>query len=180
LQLRTNDYTLMTKMAPIATKMLTQWFLKHNSDFSIKLESKITYEDVRDNNIVFVGQFKTMNLSKSLFLKSSKVFATFGDGFRYKHGAEERKYTTKYSTTENVEYALVSVVSVSQGRQIIFFSSNNDIGVMGTLKKFTDKQWLKSFRKQIGNSTQFNALFEVSGIHRNDIGCKMIEIEKLN
>lgn len=177
--LKITDYTLMSKMAPFAIKSLTQWFFSNHCDFSLKLESKLTYEDIRDNNIIFIGQHKTMNLSKSLFLKNSKVFSTFEDGFKCTTNGAEKIFNTKFSQDENVEYAMVSFTSLSPGRAALYFTSNNDIGVMATLRKFTDKEWQKAFFKQISKNSYFNALFEVSGIQRNDIDCKLVEIEEL-
>jgi len=175
--IRTADYTLMTKMAPITTQMLSKWFIQHKNDFFIKLESMLTYEDIRDNNILFIGQTKTMNLSKSFFLKDSKIFSTYLDGFKCKNASGEKIYNTVYQENENIEYAMVSFNSFSPGKFALYFTSNNDIGVMATLRKFTDKDWLKDFYKQLPDQAQFNALFEVSGIQRNDVSCKLVELE---
>ena len=55
---------------------------------------------------------------------------------------------------------MVSFTSLSPGKKFIYFVSNNDIGVMATLKEFTDKDWLKEFYKNSGSKVNhFNALF---------------------
>ncbi|WP_075591263.1 hypothetical protein [Labilibacter marinus] len=175
------DYTMMSKMAPITIKMLSHWFYTNNSDFKLQFESKLKYEDNQSHNIIFVGQYKTMNVSKSLFLKDSKVFSTFGDGFKYAKNGIEKKYNTSFNTNNTVEYAMVSYHSLNKDKSTLYFISNNDIGVIATLKNFTNKKWLKAFYQQLpSNSNHFNALFKVKGIHRNDVSCELIEIEVLD
>jgi len=173
------DYTLMSKMAPYAVKTLTKYFIENESDFSLKLESNLTYEDITEKNILFIGQHKTMTLSKSMFLKTSKGFSIFKDGFKYKSEHSEKIYNTSHGKNGKIEYALVSFTSLNPGKTALYFVSNNDIGVMATVRKFTDKDWLKDFYKQLPDQAQFNALFEVSGIQRNDVSCKLVELEIL-
>ncbi|MBI9058511.1 MAG: hypothetical protein JEZ01_12175 [Labilibaculum sp.] len=174
------DYTLMSKMAPYTVNVLSEWFAVNYSSFDLKLESKLSYDDARNHNILFVGQYKTMNLSKSLFLKDSKVFATFNDGFKYNNGSVAKVYNTRFGENQKVEYAMVSFNPLSNGKNALYFVSNNDIGVMATVRKFTDEKWLKEFAKQLPDeSIHFNALFEVSGLQRTDVSCELVELEVL-
>ncbi|WP_139956933.1 hypothetical protein [Flavicella sediminum] len=179
--LKITDYTLMSKMAPYTVKTLSKWFDFNDNDFHLQLESKLKYEDLQKYNTIFIGQYKTMNLSKSLFLKDSKVFSTFKDGFKYKTDSIEKLYNTKFGTNLNVEYAMVSYNTSESGHSALYFVSNNDIGVLATVRKFTSKIWLSEFQKQLqGTTKHFNALFEVRGIERNDFNCKLMELEVLN
>lgn len=179
-QLLTADYTLMSKMAPFSTQLLSQWFSKHRRTFTIKLESQLSYDDVRNNNVLFVGQFKTMNLSKSLFLKNSKVFSIWLDGFKFKTDSTEKIYNTHFNPNGNIEYAMVSYATTAEGKHALYFVSNNDIGVIATVRNFTNPAWLKTFRQQFPKAgSSFNALFEVSGIRRNDVNCRLVQLEIL-
>ena len=176
--IKTNDYTLVSKMAPYSIKAITQWFDIYKKDYTLQLESKLSLEDVQANNIIFVGQFKTMNLSESLFLKNSKVFSTYLDGFKFKKNGNVKVFDTTHGENGKIEYAMVSYSSISPGKKAIYFVSNNDIGVMATLRKFTDKDWLNEFSNNLPkNTTHFNALFEVSGLQRTDISCTLVELE---
>ncbi|WP_111707630.1 hypothetical protein [Lutibacter citreus] len=179
-ELKPTDYTLMSKMAPYTVNTLSKWFEFNKNEFDLKLESKLKYEDIQNHNILFVGQYKTMNLSKSLFLQSSKVFTTFGDGFKYKDDSNEKVYNTKFGNNLKVEYAMVSYTTLNNGKCALYFVSNNDIGVMATVNKFTNNKWLAEFKQQLpSKSKHFNALFEVSGMQRNDVSCKLVELEVL-
>ena len=124
--IRTTDFTLMSQMAPWSVKRLTHWFVTQNSDFNLQLESKLKYDEIRNNNIIFIGQFKTMSNSKSLFLKNSKVFKTYLDGFKYNDGKSEKIYNTRYDRKGKIEYAMVSFTSLSPNTSAFYFVSNRN------------------------------------------------------
>ncbi|WP_109830545.1 hypothetical protein [Reichenbachiella versicolor] len=176
-KLRRTDYSVMSKMAPFSIKSITEWLIPNGGSFDMKLESQLVFDDIRKHNIVFVGQFKTMNLSKAIFLKDSKVFSTYIDGFKYSIGDETKVYNTKHGT-QRVEYAMVSYTSISPNNKVFYFVSNNDIGVMATVRNFTSPDWLKDFASKIPQEAKhFNALFQVSGIQRTDMSCELVELE---
>ncbi len=177
-KLEVTDFTLVSKMAPYGIKSLDNWFFEWNSDFKLELESNVTLNNIKENNIIFIGQFKTMNLSKSFFLKDSKVFATYGDGFKVLNNGKEKIYNTKLENGKKVEYALVSFSTLSPNKDALFFVSNNDIGVMATLHLFTDQKWLKELTAKLPEKrSKFNALFEVSGMQRTQMSCELLELE---
>lgn len=177
-ELSKTDFTLMTKMAPYGIKLIDRWFFKHNSDYRLQLESRLTYDDVKSHNFIFIGQYKTMNLSKSLFLNNSQHFTTYGDGFRFNDGDIDKVYNTRRENFEKIEYVMVSYFTHSADRKALYFTSNNDIGVTATLDNFTNKKWLREFENQLpSKSSYFNALFEVRGLQRTDIHCKLVELE---
>lgn len=179
-KLEPTDYTLLSKMAPFGVKTLSEWFLDNNSNFYLKLESTLSFNDYKNNDIVFIGQFKSMNISRSLFLKSSKVFSTYQDGFKYTNNNTNKVYNTQHNNLGKVEYAMVSFSSYGNEKQALYFVSNNDIGVMATLNLFTNTEWLKQFEQQLPNKhSYFNALFEVSGLQRTDVSCRLVELEVL-
>jgi hypothetical protein len=176
--IKTTDFTLLSKMAPYSIYTLSEWFLGMNKHFKLQLESQLTLNEVKQHNIIFIGQHKTMNISSSFFLKDSKVFSTYKDGFRYEFEGKEKIYNTKHDSKGKVEYAMVSFVSISPEKEAIYFVSNNDIGVMATLRNFTNIDWLKEFSSKLPDQKiKFNALFEVSGLQRTDMSCKLVELE---
>lgn len=179
--LRAADYTMMTKMAPYALRDLQNWFNTHGSSMDILLESDFRLEETRNHNIIYVGQYKTMVVSKGLFLKDSEVFSSLPDGFLYKKGVDEVRYITQNSGDGNkTEYAMVSYIPMDNGNKALFLTSNHDIGAMATVRNFTNQEWLNKFYKEIPKGVKyFNALFEVNGVRRTDMSCKLIEFEVL-
>lgn len=178
--LRAADYTMMTKMAPYAVHELDQWFHEHGNTFEVRLESEFRLEQSRDHHVIYVGQFKTMNTSDALFLSTSKVFSKYVDGFMYKDGAKTFKYTTHIENGRKTEYAMVSCMPLENNNVALFLTSNNDIGTLATVRNFTNREWLKQFYSELPEGSKFfNALFRVTGIHRTDITCELVQIEIL-
>lgn len=75
---------------------------------------------------------------------------------------------------------MVSFYPLSNGKNALYFLLNNDIGVMATVQKFTNKKYLYEFSSQLPKGAKhFNALFKVSEMQRTDISCKLVELEVL-
>ncbi|WP_111706934.1 winged helix-turn-helix domain-containing protein [Lutibacter citreus] len=181
--MRLANYTLFSKMAPFSVKKLTELFVKHKSNFGLRLESNFELDELRDNNLIYIGQLKTMSTSKPIFLKNSKVFRNQSDMYSFVATRENRKIEYKNSLEDGIrlEYALVSFAKLENGKRALFFVSNNDIGVLATVNNFLNKEWLDNFYKGIPKDKKyFNALFEVKGINRTEIECKLVELETLD
>ncbi len=180
LDYRLADFTFITKMAPLAIKELSSWFISHDKDFSVLLESEFSYEDIRHQNLVFIGQSKTMDKTRSLFLRNSKVFSINIDTITYTNSNESIKYTNSIIKGKRLDYTIVSFAPLDKNTNALFFSSNNDIGVITTVKNFTNKEWLDEFYATLPNrDVYFNALFMVSGVGRTELDFKLVQIEVL-
>lgn len=176
--LKQSWFTMTTKMAPYGVHYLDQWFGKFNSSFEIQLESDTQFSDYIKSNIVYIGQSKTMVTSKSIFLKNSKMFEMMPDGFIYEKDGEIKKFQSKIKKVDYKEFAMVSYQKLDNGNDTFFFVSNHDIGVLATLKMFTSEEKMRVFFKDFpNNKTEFNALFRVDGLQRNDMNCELVALE---
>ncbi len=174
-------YTLLTKGVPYALYDISKWFFANDSEFDMILETQVLYSNIRNNNIIYIGQYKMMGTTKSIFLKDSKMFSAGRDKFIVKSGEEERVYKTNYDNSHLVvDYGVVSYAPLADGCDAIFFVSNHDVGTMAPVAQFTDPQSLKRLYKEYDlEGKYFNALFQVKGIDRNDVNCELIELEIL-
>ena len=145
--LRAADYTMMTKMAPYAMHELDAWFHEHDNKLEVRLESEFRLEETRYCNLIYVGQFKTMNASGALFLNNSKVFSKSADGIVYDDGNIRLKYATHVQNGKKTAYAMVSFMPLEKGSEALFLTSNHDIGTLATVRSFTNQDWLDRFFK---------------------------------
>lgn len=177
---RLADYTLFSKMAPYSIQRLTQWFSQQGSSFSLRLETKFEIDELRNSNVIFIGQSKTMNTSRAIFLKNSKCFKKnpLSHGYIVKGKSKELRYRSSRKDNIRTEYAMVSYFELETGQKALYFVSNNDIGTMATVNNFTNPVWLQKFYEQLPAPTSyFNALFKVSGTRRTETASELVELE---
>ena len=174
------NFTFLSKMAPYAIHQLSRWFFAHQSDFAIGLESEFDFENIRNSNYIYIGQAKTMNASKALFLKNSNMFSVEYDGFIIHRDGRDSLFASNPIDADFEEFVMVSYTQLVGNNRALFFVSDHDIGVMSTVRRFTDPVWLENFYDQMPTaSSHFNALFVVRGVRRNDMSCELIALETL-
>lgn len=171
-------YTFYTKAIPHSIYKLANWFFKHDSEFATLAESEFKYAQSKRNNIIYVGQQKTMSISKEIFLRNSKIFETERDYFIATKDGNKKEYRPKYKNDIQSEYAMVSFMQLNNGNNALYFVSDNDIGTMALVNNFTNVDYLKSFYKKLpSEASYFNALFKVEGVERTDATCELVELE---
>ncbi len=175
------DYSFYTKAIPYSIHKLTQFFVLNEGVFNIVPESDLSYEDTKSSNLIYIGQSKTMNVSKDLFLRNSNIFSIEKNRFV----VTEKNKKTKYNTVFNngiitAEYAMVSFFSLDSNNKAIYFVSNHDMGTMATIQMFTNDTQLKDFYSRLPSSnSSFNALFKVTGAERTSLTCELVKLETL-
>ncbi|WP_111707834.1 helix-turn-helix domain-containing protein [Lutibacter citreus] len=172
------DYTFFTKSIPYSLIDLTKWFYSHNQDFNPLPESEFRYEETKRGNIIYIGQYKTMSVSKEIFLKNSKSFKANYNSFNFYKNGETKQYSASFKVGIRDEYAMVSYMPLDNDHKALYFVSNNDIGTMATIHNFTKLEFLKEFYKNLPSTdSYFNALFKVEGIGRTETSCTLVELE---
>lgn len=172
-----SSYTFFTKAIPYSLLELSKFFTKHNSDLTPQKESEFKYDIIKRGNIIYLGQPKTMSLSKEIFLKNSRIFS-YDEFFSSKKDGETITYKPKYGDNIRMEYAMVSYTILENGNSALYFASNHDIGVMATVSYFTNLDKLKElYQKLPTKKSHFNALFKVEGLNRTDVNCELVALE---
>ncbi len=174
-------FSFSTKMGAVGSANIARWFTLNNAEAEVYLESELSPDILKNNNFVFIGSYKTMDKMRGVFLNNSQKYGYDGQHIYYK--SDGKRINESYNQLNKSDYVMVSYNKLSyNGNKIIFFTSNNDIGVMATVKRFTDSDWLKSFcEEELPNSdVYFNALFLIKGINRTDLSCELIEVEILD
>ncbi|MFI3248628.1 MAG: hypothetical protein R3Y39_05805 [Rikenellaceae bacterium] len=177
--LRLASFPFYTKAIPYAVCELTRWFDRYEKEFEIISESEFKIKDTNSSNIVYIGQSKIMALSNEIFLKNSKVFSVDGDIVYVTKDGTTKEYRPQFSGESSLEeYAIISYLPLHNGNVALYFVSNNDVGTMATVKRFTNRELLKEIYKELPSENQyFNALFRVNGVQRSEIKCELIELE---
>ncbi len=172
------DYSFVTKMGPICAARIATWFAQNETPIDVRMESDFVEDNVLNNNIVYIGPFKTFSHLDFTFLKNSKQFSLKNAKL---YSIERERFLNLSMDKVGAEYVMVSFHELTDvGRKILFFAGDHDIGVMATVNNFTNTHWLESFYEKLPSpEAHYNALFLVHGIGRTNIESELIELEVL-
>lgn len=178
-ELQPNLYPYITKMGTYSTKEIGQFFYSEDIDFELLLCSEWDKSKVSEENIIYIGQAKTMRFLKNVFLENFPQYGMDGSSIIRKDVDGNIKEYRNRLGGKTVDYTIVSKMTGPAGNQLNFFISDNDIGVMQLVNYFTNQDSLKAFymRHQLGNE-DFTALFRVSGWERTGYDMKLLVIDK--
>lgn len=173
------QYSFVTKMGPVSAAALSSWFTQYKRHLTISLGSELALDELKRNNIIYIGPYKGLYRLEEVFLKSSKKFALERGQIIHKQTGEVMRDSRINERRDS--YVMVSFNRFSdRGNSILLFAGNNDIGVIAAVEKFTNPKELEAFYAQLpSQNAQFNALFKVAGIGRTDLGCELVELEVL-
>ncbi len=177
-EVRMNRYKYFTKAIPLAIQSLLRWFYERGVSYDIIEEGEFKFDLTRSSNIIYIGQYKTMSVSRDLFLSGSKRFVLRGRDL-YRRGTNGlERLDSRNMGNHTQEYAMVSYMALESGNKALYFVSNHDIGTMATISQFMSKSFLEEFYKELPSTDcYFNALFKVDGVGRVDIKSELVELE---
>jgi len=104
---RPSDYTYITGMGAIGVQKISRLFIAQEKDFTIRFSSKLDYEEIKENNTIYIGPIKNEN--KFLDYIKSKNFNLTGNLLHYKNALKKQDTVINlFSTGKDKEYAIVS------------------------------------------------------------------------
>lgn len=174
-----NRYPYITKMGPYSTKLLSEMFNDTKTPFELMLNSEWDKTQVNAENLVYVGQFKTLGFLKNVFsdhfpqyeIAGAQIFRTDPQS-----GVENRY--NSYSADQIVDYTIVSRMRGPNGNDIAMFVSDNDIGVIRLVEYFTNQDSLDVFYNRHPElASDFAALFKVSGWERTSYSVELVHLD---
>jgi hypothetical protein len=124
-------------------------------NFTVVKTSDLSYQQLADNDVVFVGVQNLFFESQLKLMPIELQFIPNAEGIRNVHpqASEQALYADKYSTApqeEGVTYALVTHLPGPLGNNDIeSFASNRSAGYIGAVKAFTDPAISKTIVDQL-------------------------------
>jgi hypothetical protein len=165
-----------TFLRPSATWGLGQILpvLQHSPNgYSLKLASRFTVDDLKSNNVVFVGSFKTLyGLQKFLHIFGLEYSITPAS-FRIK--GEKTDSARVFSPAEikggnyEKDFAVVAKGAGPDGSTILLLLGFADSGVIESSRAATDLQMLEVIKSKVtktGDATYFTLVVETEGINQ--------------
>jgi len=176
-----SSLTYINNQAPLGLFYLMQLFGGENFDLEMDYSSRTVVDDFRNRNLLFIGSFKTLQQLKSTVEKLGLVYQIEKTLLQYHTPDSSLTFDNRSTPYLSYEHATVAHFSVPDGRRVLFFLCDQDIGNMALTKFFTDRNRMKAFAKELANlgTTNFKAVFEVKGENRTDFDIRLIRVDAL-
>ncbi len=180
-QMEKTSLTYINNQAPLGLFYLMQLFGSGNFNLEMDYSSRISVDDFRKRNLLFIGSFKTLQQLKNTVEKLGLVYRIEETQLEYQTADSGLIFDNRSTSYLSYEHATVAHFSLPDGRRVLFFLCDLDIGNMALIKFFTDQKRMKDFSKKLDelNTTNFKAVFEVKGQNRTDFDISMIRIDAL-
>ncbi|MCF6332057.1 MAG: hypothetical protein L3J11_02135 [Draconibacterium sp.] len=156
-----------------------------NKNVSMKYSSELTLDDVKENDLIFVGDFATIGILNPFFKKTHFHFTNFPQAI---YIFNEEQDTTEFISLNNQDksvfqndYAVVANINSYKGKQVLFFVSFLPFGKSEALYQLTEK----SFLNELANITSpipanWSLLMKVSGLQATGFYYEILRFTKVN
>jgi hypothetical protein len=182
-------HSLIGKFSVFCIYDLVEMFLMAGKKVKIILASDFNWEDMKENNIIYVGSFKAMRQMDEFIKYANFKFNVYPNELRFKQLVPDSTfyYYSVDSDMDNAyesDYSIVAKMPGPSGNTVMFFISTRDIGSIATVDYFTNPDKIKEFEsvhfKQDGNNLDyFESCFMVQGLHRNPVDISLLNMNKI-
>ncbi|MBN2165983.1 MAG: hypothetical protein JW717_06885 [Marinilabiliaceae bacterium] len=177
------DYSYLSQMTPYVTYSFSKLFFENRHQLNILMGSKCSIELLKSTNTIFIGMPKTMGNLLPLFneINNSSIHINM-DAIIF-NSADKTQYKEYIAGSDNemdIDYALVSFFKKPGGKNAFLFVSYNDIGIIGAVNYFTNKEKLTFIKSRLPEGTKFfTAIVKTTGKDRSEIGVELIHIDPI-
>ncbi len=174
--------TYLSKMAAFCQNDIQRVFAQTGTNLGIKLSSDVQPTDLKEYNIVFIGNYKNMGLFEDIIREAHFNFGISSGQDQYIFPSDPcaEVYSPENSNLKQTDYSLVFYTQGYADNYFLFFLSTQDIGNISTVGQLTDPGFLKKFRDEhLMNldPQNFKALFKVEGINKTDLSFELLRVE---
>ncbi|GEM_PF-2460383 len=135
----------------------------------MKYSSQLTLSDIRENDIIFIGDFGTLGTLNPFFMKPGIRYSTMPPGIVI---LNEKQDTLESITMNNPnqsifenDYTVVSSIEAYEGKKILFFTSFLPFGKKEALYKLGEMSFLSEITDSLSAfSNEWNLLMKISGL----------------
>ncbi len=180
-QIEKTTQTYINSQAPFGVYKIMNVLGGGLAEINMTYSSQLRWSDLPGTHVVFIGSYKTQNLLWSINEKIGVSYNIQKGLLNY--ALADTVLSFQNHSRDNLTYEYASVVHfvTADGRKIIFFMCDSDVGNIATLKLLTEKQGLLQLEKMIPqNGTQnYKAVFEVKGRDRTDFETNILRVDPI-
>jgi hypothetical protein len=181
------SHTFLGKFTVWCFNNIIRVFRNTNTNIELQLASNLQWHDFQENNIIFIGSFKTLRIMKNYMANVHFDYQVYPNTLFYYD--EEKDSTYSYHAPKIKEtgfikdYVLVTLLPGPNRNTIITFSSTHDIGHISVVESFTNPDFLRQFNETYlsgRKSKFFEAVFEVQGFERTGFHPRLFHYNELS
>ncbi len=164
-------------------------FFSTHKDVTFRLSSELTWEDIQQNNIVFIGSIKTLGILDQIISKLQIRYSFFPHKiFLFDNQTDTvATYQPQHvsDTQYYKDYAIAAKLPGPQNNSIFIFTSYYFVGVMEAIINFTNPALLEQFISDLNDATgsetsYFQSLFEVVGYDKTNLSSRIIHLFEID
>lgn len=135
----------------------------------IKYSSELSLADIRENDLIFIGDYGTLNILVPFFKKTGYHFSNSPQSiFNINERGDSVKYFSldnpNYSVFQN-DYAIVASVSSYSGKRILFLTSFFPFGKSEALYKIQEPAFISELSDSISSfPSDWELVLKISGL----------------
>lgn len=182
-ELKASRHHYFNWLAPYGSKQITAFWSQYDYPFDITQVSEWSVSQLETENLVYMGQTKSMGLLKEIFNETFPQYSYRSQ--RIIRSDPKTKKISYYSdvitnSDKNIDYTIVSKITLPTGNEMRLFLSDQDVGAITTLHYFTQNDSVEAFyeRHQLSKEDDFLALFKVTGWHRKSYEMEFVLLDK--
>lgn len=174
--------TYLSKMSAFCQNDIQKVFAKTGTELTVKLSSDIQPTDLKEYNIIFIGNYKNMGLFENIVRELPFGFGISSGSNQYIFPTDPcaEVYAPENSNLKQNDYSLVVYTEGYNKNRYLFFLCTQDIGNISTVGRMTNLAFMAQFYEKhlkLLDQKYFKALFKVGGINKTDLSSELLRVE---
>jgi hypothetical protein len=167
---------------PACFLQLLKIFQDTDKPVSMKYSSNLSLDDIRNNDLIFVGDFGTLGILNPFFLKSGIQFSiTPPEIFVLNNQQDTIEHISLNNPDQSVfqiDYAAVSNITSYDRKKILFFVSFLPFGKSEALYKLQEPSFLTELADSISDfPSEWRLLMKISGLQSSGFYYEVLTFE---
>lgn len=164
-EVQKTEQTYINKQAPFGLYKIMSFLGGGQVDIDMRYSSSLQWEHLKKNNVIFIGSYKTQNILKKIHEKIGLTYDVDDTKLFYQTVDSTMVFDSRNDGFLHIEYASLSRFITKDGRSIISFMCDSDVGNIATLNYISESNNLKKLEQAANQleTNNFKAVFEVRG-----------------
>lgn len=175
-----NRITYLNKQAPVGLFSMMQMFGGNQAKTEMKFSSQMSWEDLRNKHLIFIGSIKTIGFLKNTIEKLGLKYDLETTSFIYQTADSVLNFNNRSDNYLDNEHACLIHFRTADGRKILFLLSDSDIGNIAAIKFLTDEKSTALLMKKAKYAgSNFKAVFQVKGRELTDFQVELLRVDPI-